>query len=135
VLFDNSFLLNRATLHFFVEFMICVRVRRNMDSVAICMLRRAICILQKFLCNMDNSSKPFLFRRNESILHLDPYCRAIYGFFFLITDKNRKKPTYWACQVKLTSSQWIIIVMLWRLVCGRAITLLHRNEFSSSKIL
>jgi hypothetical protein len=60
VLFDNSFLLNRATLHFFVEFMICVRVRRNMDSVAICMLRRAICILQKFLCNMDNSSKPFI---------------------------------------------------------------------------
>jgi hypothetical protein len=45
----------------------------NIDSITICILRRAICILQKFLCNMDTSSKPFLFRRNESILHLHPY--------------------------------------------------------------
>jgi hypothetical protein len=56
-------------------------VRGNMDSIAICILRRAICILQKFLGNMDTSSKPFLFRRKESILHLDPYCRAIWILF------------------------------------------------------
>jgi hypothetical protein len=79
-------------------------VRGNMDSIVICILRRAICILQKFLGDIDTSSKPFLFRRKESILHLDPYCRAIWILFF-ITDKNRQKPTYWACQVKHTSSQ------------------------------
>jgi hypothetical protein len=33
-----------------------------------CILRGAICILQKFLGNMDTSSKQFLFRRKESIL-------------------------------------------------------------------
>ena len=38
---------------------------RNMQ-----ILRRAICILQKFLGNLDISSKHFLFRRKESILHL-----------------------------------------------------------------
>ena len=52
-----------------------------MDSIAICILRRAICILQKFLGNMDIDSKPFLFRRKESILHLDLYCRAIWILF------------------------------------------------------
>jgi len=49
-----------------------------MDSIAICILQCAICILQKFLGNMDISSKPFLLRRKESILHLNPYCRAIW---------------------------------------------------------
>jgi len=52
-----------------------------MDSFAICILRRAICILQKILGNMDISSKSLLFRRIESILHLDPYCRAIWILF------------------------------------------------------
>ncbi len=54
-------------------------------------LRRAICILQKFLGNMDTSSKQFLFRRKESILHLHPYCRAIWILFSnqIITAKNR----------------------------------------------
>ena len=46
-------------------------VRGNMDSIAICIfLQRAICILQKFLGNINISSKHFLFRRKESILHL-----------------------------------------------------------------
>ena len=57
-------------------------VRGNMDSIVICILRHAICILQKFLGDIDTSSKPFLFRRKESILHLDPYCRAIWILFF-----------------------------------------------------
>ena len=48
---------------------LCAYVRGNMDSIKICILRRAICILQKFLCNMDIDSKPFLFRKKESILH------------------------------------------------------------------
>ncbi len=52
--------------------------RGNMDSIAICILRRPLCILQKFLGNMDISSKPFLFRRKESILHLHPYCIYIH---------------------------------------------------------
>jgi len=34
-------------------------VRGNMDSIATCILRCAICILQRFLCNMDIDSKPF----------------------------------------------------------------------------
>jgi len=43
--------------------LVSVCVRGNMDSIAICILRCAICILQKFLGNMDmdTSSKPFLF--------------------------------------------------------------------------
>jgi len=40
-----------------------------MDSIAISILQHAICILQKFLGNMDIDSKPFCFRRKESILH------------------------------------------------------------------
>jgi hypothetical protein len=62
-----------------------------MDSIVICILRRAICILQKFLGDIDTSSKPFLFRRKESILHLDPYCRAIWILFLSLikTVKNR----------------------------------------------
>jgi hypothetical protein len=34
-------------------------VRRNIDSVAICMLRRAICMLHDFFGKMDISTKPF----------------------------------------------------------------------------
>ena len=44
-------------------------VRRNIDSVAICMLRRAICMLHDFFGEMDISTKPFWFRRKLSILH------------------------------------------------------------------
>ena len=72
----KSFSLESHKIFFF-----SVCVRGNMDSIAICILRRAICILQKFLGNMDTSSKQFLFRRKESILHLHPYCRAIWILF------------------------------------------------------
>jgi hypothetical protein len=48
-----------------------------MDSIAICILLRAICILQKILCNMDIDSKPFLFRRKESILHRNMHTARI----------------------------------------------------------
>jgi hypothetical protein len=46
-----------------------VCVRCNMDSVAICMLRRAICMLHDFFGKMNISTKPFWFRRKLSILH------------------------------------------------------------------
>jgi hypothetical protein len=39
------------------------------------------------------------------IFYLFPHIHIAmqYGFFFLITDYNRQKLTYWACQVKHTS--------------------------------
>ena len=55
----------------------CTYVRGTMDSIAICILRRAICILQKFLGNMDIDSKPFWCRRKESILHRNMHTACI----------------------------------------------------------
>ncbi len=67
---------------------------------------RAICILQIFL-DIYISSKPFIFIRKESIASTSSIAVQHYGFFLLITDNNnRQKPTYWACQVKHTSSQY-----------------------------
>ena len=95
--------------------------RSTIDSIAICISGRAICILQKILGNVDIFSKPFLFRRKylyciyTSIAMQYTSVAVQYRFFLLITDNNRQKPTYWACQVKHTSSQWISTVM-WLLV-------------------
>jgi hypothetical protein len=52
-------------------------VRGNMDSIAICILRCAICILQKILGNIDLSTKPFWFRKKESILHRNMHIAPI----------------------------------------------------------
>jgi hypothetical protein len=38
---------------------IFIYVGRNIDTCAICILRRAICILHKFLCNMVSESISF----------------------------------------------------------------------------
>jgi hypothetical protein len=65
-----------------------IYVRGNMDSIAICILRCAICILQKIL------GKWTLLLNPSDLEEKNPYCIYIhiavqYGFFLLITAKNR----------------------------------------------
>ncbi len=53
-----------------------VYVGGNIDSIAICILRRAICILQKVLGNIVLDSKSFWFRRKH------PYCNPVLIFWW-----------------------------------------------------
>jgi hypothetical protein len=55
-------------------------VGRNIDICAICILRSAICILLKFLCNMVLESISFLFRRKISILHKSNFFESLAYF-------------------------------------------------------
>ena len=80
-------------------------VKGNMDIL----LQYAYCDVQYAYCR--NFYAIWTLLLNPSYLEeKNPYCIYIhiavqYGFFFLITDNNRQKPTYWACQVKHTSFQ------------------------------
>ncbi len=53
-----------------------IRVRGNIDYIAICILRHAICILQKILGNIVLDSKSFWFRRKY------PYCNLVWIFWW-----------------------------------------------------
>ena len=64
-------------------------VRRNMDAVAICMLRRAICMLHDFFVKIDHSTNPFLFRRKLSILHRNiDTARILHVAIYAYCDKK-----------------------------------------------